>query len=336
MELVNYKNTLEEIKGKIYQAKNRAMQKVNKELVSLYWEIGKTITEKTEKEGWGKSTVQKLAKDLDIEFPGIRGFSQRNLWNMKNFFEEYKENIKLQSVIAEIGWTHHLFILRLKTDKEKEFYMMMTQKFGWSVRMLERQIEADLFSQSEKNQTNFEKTLSKERAVLASLNVKDDYNFDFLDISEKHLERELEDELINKICDFLKELGGNFAFIDRQYRVEINDKEFFIDLLFYNRELQCLVAVELKTGEFKAEYASKMNLYLSALNDTRKLPHEKNSIGIIICKSKDRTIVEYTLDGMTKPLGVATYSQYENLKKLPERVSKYLPAEEDIIKRLAE
>lgn len=237
---------------------------------------------------------------------------------------------------VEIGWSQNLRILRLKNDKEKEFYMMMTQKFGWSVRMLERNIETDLFSQAEKNQTNFEKTLSKDRAVLASLNVKDDYNFDFLDISEKHLERELEDELINKICDFLKELGGSFAFIDRQYRVEIEGDEFFIDLLFYNRELQCIVAVELKTGEFKAEYGSKMNLYLSALNDTKKLPHEKNAIGIIICKSKKRTIVEYALQDLNKPLGVATYSQYESLKNLPERVSKYLPREEEIIKKLAE
>jgi predicted nuclease of restriction endonuclease-like (RecB) superfamily len=312
------------------------MRVVNKKLVSLYWEIGKTISEKTEKEGWGKSTVQKLAKDLDIEFPGIRGFSIANLWNMKKFYETFSQNEKLQTVSVEIGWSQNLLILKLKTDEEKLFYMMMTQKFGWSVRMLERQIESDLFSQAEKNQTNFEKTLSKDRAVLASLNVKDDYNFDFLDISEKHLERELEDELINKICDFLKELGGSFAFIDRQYRVEIEGDEFFIDLLFYNREMQCLVAVDLKVGEFKAEYASKMNLYLSALNDKKKLPHEKNSIGIIICKSKDRTIVEYTLDGMTKPLGVATYSQYENLEKLPERVSKYLPGEEEIIKKLAE
>ena len=336
MELVNYQNTLEDIKGKIYQAKNEAMRVVNKKLVSLYWEIGKTITEKTEKEGWGKSTVQKLAKDLDVEFPGIRGFSIANLWNMKNFYETFSENKKLQTVSVEIGWSQNLRILRLKTDEEKGFYMMMTQKFGWSVRMLERQIESDLFSQSEKNQTNFEKTLSKDRAVLASLNVKDDYNFDFLDISEKHLERELEDELINKICDFLKELGGNFAFIDRQYRVEIEGDEFFIDLLFYNRELQCLVAVELKTGEFKAEYGSKMNLYLSALNATKKLPHEQNAIGIIICKSKKRTIVEYALQDLNKPLGVATYSQYKNLENLPERVSKYLPAEEEIIKKLAE
>ncbi|MEN8216167.1 MAG: PDDEXK nuclease domain-containing protein [Pseudomonadota bacterium] len=153
-------------------------------------------------------------------------------------------------------------------------------------------------------------------------------------MGEQHTERELEDALLFRICDFLKELGGNFCFVDRQYRIEISEKEYFIDLLFYNRELQCLFAVELKIGEFKAEYASKMNMYLSALDEKVKLPNEKNSIGIIICKSKDETVVEYTLRGMGQPLGVSTYSQYKTLKDIPEEVAKYLPTKEEIITRL--
>ncbi len=336
MELVNYQNTLEEIRLEIFQARNRALQVVNTELVSLYWKIGEIISLKLEKDGYGKSTIKQLSKDLDISFPGIRGFSARNLANMKEFFESYKENEVLQTLSAKVGWSQNLLIVRLKIDEEKIFYMKMTAKYGWSVRMLERQIEKDLFANAQNNQENFFKTLDEQQAILAKNNLKDDYSFDFLDIKDKHSERDLEDALILKICDFLKELGGSFAFIDRQYRVELSDKEYFIDLLFYNREMQCLVAVDLKIGEFKPEYASKMNFYLSALDDTVKLPHEKNSIGIIICKSKDETTVEYSLKGMGQPLGVSTYSTYETLKELPAEISKYLPAEEDIIKKLAE
>jgi len=336
MELVHYQNTLEEIRGEIFQARNRALQVVNTELVNLYWKIGEIISLKLEKDGYGKSTIKKLSKDLDISFPGIRGFSARNLRSMREFYKAYSEKEVWQSLTAKVGWTQHLLILRLKTDEEKIFYMQMTAKYGWSVRMLEREIEKNLFLNAQNNQENFLKTLDEQQAILAKNNLKDDYSFDFLDIKDKHSERELEDALILKICDFLKELGGNFSFIDRQYRVELNDKEYFIDLLFYNREMQCLVAVDLKIGEFKPEYASKMNFYLSALNKTVKLPHEKNSIGIIICKSKDETTVEYSLEDMGKPLGVSTYSTYETLKELPDEISKYLPAEEEIIKKLAE
>jgi predicted nuclease of restriction endonuclease-like (RecB) superfamily len=336
MELVNYQNTLEEIRLEIFQARNRALQVVNTELVNLYRKIGEIIFLRQKSEGWGNSTIKKLSKDLDISFPGIRGFSAKNLGKMKYFYESYKENSICSTLSGKLGWSQNIVILRLKTDEEKIFYMQMTAKYGWSVRMLEREIEKNLFLNAQNNQENFFKTLDEQQAVLAKNNLKDDYNFDFLDIKDKHSERELEDALILKICDFLKELGGNFSFIDRQYRLELNKKEYFIDLLFYNREMQCLVAIDLKIGEFKPEYASKMNFYLSALNETVKLPHEKNSIGIIICKSKDETTVEYSLKGMGQPLGVSTYSTYETLKELPEEISKYLPAEEEIIKKLAE
>ncbi len=334
-EITDYTSTLQKIKEQVYQAQNRALKVVNSELVSLYWNIGKIVSEKQKKEGWGKSTVERLSKDLQIEFPGIKGFSVQNLWYMKQFYDEYKGKIFLQTLSGEMGWSQNILILKLKTDEEKQFYMEMTRKYGWSVRMLERQIESNLFRQAKSNQENFAKTLSKKQAVLAKQNLKDNYNFDFLEIGEQHSERELEDALLSRICDFLKELGGNFCFVDRQYRVEISEKEYFIDILFYNRELQCLFALELKTGEFKAEYASKMNMYLSALDDKVKRPHEKSSIGIIICKSKDETVVEYTLRGMGQPLGISTYSQYKTLKDIPAEVAKYLPKKEEIVKRLS-
>jgi predicted nuclease of restriction endonuclease-like (RecB) superfamily len=336
MKPILYENTLEEIKNEIFQARNRALQVVNTELVELYRKIGKIISEKCEEEKWGDSTVKQLSKDLDISFPGIRGFSTRNLWRMKDFYEAYKENEKVTTLSAQIGWSQNVALLRLKSDEEKVFYMQMTEKYGWSVRMLERQIESDLFKNAKNNQENFFKTLDKQQAVLAKDNLKDDYNFDFLDIREKHSERELEEALIMKICDFLKELGGSYSFIDRQYRVEVSGDEYFVDLLFYNREMQCLVAIDLKVGEFKPEYASKMNFYLSALDENVKLPHEKNSIGIIICRSKDETKVEYSLKGMGQPLGVSTYTHYKTLKDLPEEVSRYLPEEEEMVKRLGQ
>lgn len=255
---------------------------------------------------------------------------------MKQFYSEYKEHKILQTLSGELGWSQNVLILKIKTKEEKEFYMKMTTKYGWSVRMLERQIESNLFLQAKNNQENFQKTLSKTQAVVAKGNLKDDYNFDFLEVSRRHTERELEDALILRICDFLKELGGSFAFIDRQFRVSVDDKEYFIDLLFYNRELQCLFAIELKTGEFKPEYASKMNMYLSALDDQVKLPHEKSSMGIIICKSKSETTVEYTLKGMGQPLGVATYSQYKTLEDVPKEVAKYLPTKKEIEGRLGD
>jgi predicted nuclease of restriction endonuclease-like (RecB) superfamily len=336
MELVNYQNTLEEIRLEIFQARNRALQVVNTELVNLYWKIGEIISLKLEKDGYGKSTIKQLSKDLDISFPGIRGFSAQNLGRMKYFYQSYKENEVCSTLSSKVGWSQNLLILKLKTDEEKIFYMKMTAKYGWSVRMLEREIEKNLVLNAQNNQENFLKTLDEQQAVLAKNNLKDDYSFDFLDIKDKHSERELEDALILKICDFLKELGGNFSFMDRQYRVEVEGDEYFIDLLFYNREMQCLVAIDLKIGEFKPEHASKMNFYLSALDETVKLPHERNSIGIIICKSKKETTVEYSLKGMSQQLGVSTYSTYETLKELPDEISKYLPAEEEIIKKLAE
>jgi len=332
----NYKHVLQAVKERVLQAQYAALQAVNKELIALYWDLGRIIVEKQKEYKWGENVVERLAKDLRIAFPGVRGFSARNLWRIRLFYEVYKDDPKLSALLAEISWTHHLEILQCKDNQEREFYLKMTKRFGWSYRVLAHQIAGKAYERWLLNQTNFERTLAKEHQGPAKLAVRDDYNFDFLEIADPHLERELEEQLVLKISQFLTELGGYFTFVGRRFRVEIAGEEFFLDLLFYNRELQCLVALELKTGEFKPEYGSKMNFYLSALNDTVKLPHENPSIGIIICRTKNRTIVEYTLRGVTSPIGVATYDHYASLAELPDRISRYLPSPEEIEKRLGD
>ncbi|MEO8288177.1 MAG: PDDEXK nuclease domain-containing protein [Chloroflexota bacterium] len=283
--------------------------------------------------------IDQLAADLRAAFPGVRGFSARNLRYMRDFYRVYSDYSIWQAMLAKVSWTHHLEILKCKTEQEREFYLRMASKHVWSYRVLGHHIDTKAYERWLLGQTNFDITLAtqpQEYRGQAKLAVRDDYNFDFLELAEPHLERELEEALVSKIAQFLGELGGYFAFIGRQYRIEIDDKEFFLDLLFYNRELRCLMAVELKTGEFEPEYGSKMNFYLSALDDKVKLPHENPSIGLIICRSKSRTIVEYTLKDVNKPIAVATYNHYATLKDLPERIARYLPSPEDIKIRLEE
>ncbi|MBF6612285.1 MAG: DUF1016 family protein [Chloroflexi bacterium] len=332
----DYKLVLQSLKERVAQAQYQALKAVNKELIELYWDVGRIIVEKQAELGWGKSVVDKLARDLQLEFPGVRGFSAQNLWRMRQFYETYGGSANLSALLREISWTHHLEILGCKSSEEREFYLKMTRKHGWSYRVLSHHIDSKAYERWLLGQTNFDTTLADPLKDRAKLTVRDDYNFDFLELAEPHLERELEEELVSNITRFLGELGGYFAFVGRQYRLEIEDKEFFLDLLFYNRELQCLMAIELKTGEFQPEYGSKMNFYLSALDDRVKLPHENPSIGIIICKSKQRTIVEYTLRDMHKPIAVATYNHYSTLKELPERIARYLPSPEEIQERLEE
>lgn len=332
--LDTYKQTLAAIKERVQQAQYAALKAVNTELINLYWDLGQIIVEKQAQLGWGKSVVEQLARDLRVEFSGVRGFSAQNLWRMRQFYDTYHATPNLSALLREISWTHHLEILKCKTNQEREFYLRMTKKMGWSYRVLSHHIESKAYERWLLNQTNFETTLAKPDQSQAKLAVRDDYNFDFLDLADPHLERALEEELVHKITEFLTELGGYFTFVGKNFRLEVSEKEYFIDLLFYNRELQCLVAMELKTGEFIPEYGSKMNFYLSALDDTVRLPHEKPSIGIIICKTKDRMIVEYTLRDVRKPIAVATYNHYSSLKELPERISRYLPSPTEIEKRL--
>ena len=324
-------NFITEIKQRIRQTQYEAMRAVNVQLVNLYWEIGKAIAEK-QQESWGKAIVPTLSKELQKEFPGVGGFSVTNLWLMAQFYVEYHDVKNLQPLVGEISWTKHIMILnRCKDNLERQFYIQATKKFGWTKNILAHHIESKSYEKYLLNQTNFEQTLPdtiKNQAILA---VKDEYTFDFLSLGEEHSENQLETALVNNIRAFLLEMNFQFAFVGNQFRIQIDDKEYFIDLVLYHRQLRCLVAVELKVGEFMPEYKGKMEFYLSILNDKMKLPNENDAIGIIICKEKNRTVVEYSLKTSNMPIGVATYT---TTAKLPENYQKFLPDSETIVKKL--
>ncbi len=322
-----------EIKEKVRQAQYDALKIVNVHLINLYWEIGKSISEK-QTESWGKAIVPTLSKELQKEFPGVGGFSTTNLWLMAQFYNEYKGDENLQPLAGEISWTKHTVILSKCKDKlERKFYILSTKKYGWTKNVLIHQIENKTYEKYLINQTNFEQTLPASIKNQAYLAVKDEYTFDFLNLSEEHSESQLENALVQNIRSFLLEMGNQFTFVGNQFKVEIEGKEYFIDLLLYHRQLQCLVAIELKIGEFTPEYKGKMEFYLSVLNDKIKLPNENDSIGIIICKEKNRTVVEYSLRSGNMPIGVATY---RTTAQLPKEYKKLLPNEKELIKRIDE
>lgn len=330
----DYFTLLRDIKERIRSAQYAALKEVNKELISLYWDIGQMIVERQQGDTWGKSVVEQLALDLQKEFPGIGGFSASNLWRMKVFYQSYSKNQKLAPLVRDIGWTHNIIVLeRCKDDLEREFYIRMTRKFGWTKNVLIHQIENQAYEKTLLGQTSFDQTVPEEIRAQAKLAVKDEYTFDFLELGEEHSERELERAIIAKIEKFLREMGGLFAFLGNQYRLEIADKEYFIDLLLFHRRLKCLVAVELKVTEFLPEYVGKMQFYLAALDDGVKLAEENPSIGIILCKTKDRVIVEYALRNTRKPIGVA---EYRIVTKLPKRLQGQLPTPEQIEKLLGD
>ncbi len=327
-----YASTFVEIKERIRKAQHAALKSVNKQLVGLYWDIGRIIVERQAAEGWGRSVVETLAGDLQREFPGVGGFSVQNLWYMRQFYEEYQGNEKLQPLVGEIAWTHNLVIMsKCKDSLEREFYLRMTRKFGWSKNVLIHQIENQSYEKSLLSQTNFDKTLTPKLRAQAKLAVRDEYTFDFLELGEKHSERELERALICRIEDFLRAMGGMFAFVGSQFRLEVEGREYFIDLLLFHRRLKCLVAIELKIGEFEPEFVGKMQFYLTALDRQVREEGENPAIGIILCKEKKRTIVEYALMPAGKPIGVATY---EIVKRLPKALKGQLPSPEQIARIL--
>ncbi|WP_103668148.1 YhcG family protein [Pseudanabaena sp. BC1403] len=330
----DYRSLLVAVKYRIRAAQYEALKAVNRELMALYWDIGELIVTRQESTGWGKSVVEQLAQDLQVEFHGMAGFSARNIWNMRNFYVTYRTNEKLQPLVAEIGWTHNLVILeKCKDDLQREFYIRMTQKFGWTKNVLIHQIENKTYEKTLLNQTNFDHTLSEEMRDRAKLAVKDVYTFDFLELADEHSERELEKAILTRVEPFLQEMGGMFTFVGSQYRLEISDEEYFIDLLLYHRGLKCLVAVELKIGKFLPEYVGKMQFYLAALDDRVRLEGENAAIGIILCKSKDRTIVEYALRQSNQAIGVATY---QIVSSLPLELQGQLPAPEQVARLLGE
>jgi len=330
----DYTTFLNEIKERVRISQYEALKAVNKALIGLYWDIGRLIVERQAHKSWGKSVVEQLAKDLQTEFPGISGFSVSNLWRMRQFYQMYAANERLAPLVREISWSHNVVIFeRCKDDLQREFYIRMARKFGWTRNVLIHQIENQSYEKTLLNQTNFEQTLPIELQQQAKLAVKDEYIFSFLELSDEHSERQLEQALMSRIEHFLQEMGSTFTFIGSQYRLEIGGEEYFVDLLLYHRRLKCLVALELKIGQFLPEYVGKMQFYLAALDDLVRIPDENPSIGIIMCKSKNRTIVEYALRESSKPIGVGTY---RIVSSLPEDLRDQLPSPEQIAKLLPE
>lgn len=331
-EIVGYEPLVNDLKQLINKKQYHVLQMINAETINLYWEIGEEIYRQQEENGWGKSIVQVLSKELQKEFPGAKGYSASNLWRMRNFYLTYRDSEKLAPLVREISWSNNIIIMeKCKDDLQREFYIQMSKRYGWTKRVLTNFVETQMYEKYLLNQTNFDLTLPAEQKVQAKLAVKDEYTFDFAELSPEYSEHELEMQLVNNIRSFLIEMGGDFTFIGNQYHLMAGSRDLYIDLLLFHRRLRSLIAIELKIGEFEAEYAGKMQLYLTVLDEQVKLPDENPSIGIIICKSKDKTYVEYALKQINAPIGVATY-QLRNT--LPEEMKAMLPEPEEIVKRL--
>jgi predicted nuclease of restriction endonuclease-like (RecB) superfamily len=304
------------LKARIQSAQFTALRAVNKELVGLYWDIGRLIVERQKDAAHGAAITEKLADDLRRAFPGMAGFSRRNVFYMREFFLLYRRDAKVQPLVAQIGWSHNLTILQRCPDPlEREFYVRATRRFGWSKNVLIHQIGNQSYRKSLVGQTNFDRTLSSALRSQAKLALKDEYTFGFLELGEEHSERELERALLARIEDFLRAMGGVFTFVGSQFRLEIDGEEFFIDILLFHRRLHSLVAIELKIGKFQSEFVGKMQFYLAALDAQVRQEDENPSIGIILCREKKRTIVEYALRNARKPIGVATYAITRTLPK---------------------
>ena len=330
-----YSDFVVSIKKKIRYAKNSVILSVNKQLIELYFSVGQEIVGKQEELGWGRSVVEQMAKDLQEEFGKRSGFSSQNLWYMRQFYTTYKENSNLQQLVGEIPWGQNILIFsKCKDENERVYYLKNTIEFGWSRNVLTHHIKTNLFSRDDKalKQNNFKETLPVAISGMADEIMKSKYNLEFLDISKEAKERELEGSIIENIKKFLLELGYGFSFVGSQYKLTLNENEYFIDLLFFHRKLNALIAIELKVGKFRPEYAGKMNFYLNVLNDTVKLEHENPAIGIILCTDKDNLEVEYAIQNTNQPLGVATYVIE---RELPSELEKLLPSSAEIAERLS-
>ena len=331
-EIVMYEPLVKEIKELIHNKQYKVLKAINSETINLYWEIGKEIYCQQKEKGWGKSVVKILSQELEKEFPGAKGYSTANLWRMRNFYLTYCNSEKLAPLVREISWSNNILIMeKCKDDLQREFYIQMTKKYGWTKRLLMNFIEDRTYEKYLLNQTNFDLTLPAERRIQAKLAVKDEYTFDFAELAPEYTEHELEIQLINNIRAFLIEMGGDFSFIGNQYHLIVGSRDLYIDMLLFHRKLRSLVAIELKIGEFEAEYAGKMQLYLTALDEQVKLDDENPSIGIIICKSKDATFVEYALKQSSSPIGVSTYRLS---RTVPDNMKELLPEPEQIMERL--
>ncbi len=323
----SYINVLENIKQQIKTSQHKAILNANKEMILMYWNIGKIIEDNIK---WGNKFIENLSKDIRKEFPTSKGFSIRNLKNMVRFYREYPDVQFVQMVSAQIPWSHNLEILRVKSQEERLWYINKTVENGWSKNILAHQIDTKLYMRQVENKkiTNFPAKLDDIQSELALETIKDPYVFDFLDLKENAKENDLEVALINNITKVLLELGKGFAFVGHQYHLEIAGEDFYIDLLFYNIKLKCYFVIELKIGEFKPEYAGQLSFYLTAIDETLKSSSDNPTIGLLLCRQKNNIIAEYTLRDMDKPMGV---SEYRIADYLPENFQKDLPSIQELI-----
>ena len=327
----DYLTVVDTIKNNIRVAQYKAVLSANHELIMLYWNIGNVINGNNT---WGSKFIDNLARDIKLDFPDMTGFSVRNLKYMAKFADTYKDIEFVQQVVAQIPWGQNIVVLdKISDENKREWYLRQTIENGWSRNVLVHQIESDLYARQVRSNkiTNFENKLDSPQNELAIQTLKDPYIFDFISIKADMLERDIENELVKNVTKLLLELGKGFAFLGNQYHLEVGGEDFYLDLLFYNLNLRCYVVIELKTGEFKPEYAGKLNFYLSAVDGILKKDGDNPSIGLLLCKSKNDIIAEYTLKDMSKPIGV---SEYKVTRQLPKELEESLPTAEDIQKRI--
>ncbi|MGH9899816.1 MAG: PDDEXK nuclease domain-containing protein [Pyrinomonadaceae bacterium] len=326
--LAGYDELLSELKDRIRRAQVRAALAVNRELVLLYWQIGRDILERQQRQGWGAKVIERLSADLRRAFPEMKGFSPRNLKYMRAFAEAWPDEPFVQQVVAQIPWGHNIRILdHVKDTTEREWYVQKAKEHGWSRDILELHIETRLYHRQGKAVTNFARTLPPLQSDLAQQLLKDPYNFDFLTLGDEAHERDLERDLVAHIQAFLLELGVGFAFIGSQYHLEVGGEDFFLDLLFYHLRLRCFVVIDLKMKAFKPADAGQMNFYLSAVDDLLRHPDDQPSIGIILCRTQNKVIAEYALRDTHKPIGV---SAFQLTASLPELLKGSLPTIEEL------
>ena len=331
--IIDYQSIFIELKKKILTSQLKALRTVNKELVMLYWEIGNTILQNQSQKGWGTKIIDTLSKDLREAFPDMKGFSIRNLKYMRQFAYNYPNITIVQEVLAQLPWYHNITLIqKIKDENVRHWYIEKTIENGWSRTVLVHQIELDLYNRNNnKKITNFTKTLISPQSELAIATLKDPYIFDFLTLSEKAKEKDIEEQLVKHITKFLLELGTGFAFVGNQYKLEVGNKEYYIDLLFYHLKLKCYFVIELKSVAFKPEFAGKLNFYLSAVDDLVKSNTDHPTIGLILCKTKDKVEAEYSLRDIHKPMGI---SEYQITKNIPKELKTKLPTIEEIEEQL--
>jgi predicted nuclease of restriction endonuclease-like (RecB) superfamily len=297
-------------------------------MVMLYWSIGRDILQRQESEGWGTKVIDRLAQDLKAAFPDIRGFSPRNIRYMRTFALAYPDEQIVQRCAAQLPWRQTMVVLdKLKEQEQRLWYTAQSLEHGWSRDILAMQIDSDLYRRQGGAVTNFDRTLPSPQSDLAQQLLKDPYNFDFISLGKDAQERDLERALVAHIRDFLLELGVGFSFVGSQYPIEIDGRDFRLDLLFYHLKLRCFVVIDLKMGDFQAEFSGKMNFYVSAVDEVLRHPDDQPTIGLILCRSKSRTIAEFSLRGMSQPIGVATHAIG---KELPDSLKDALPTVEQL------